>query len=109
MYDSDRRDSWTVWFISYFTEIKYNSYKGRYEELLKIQLEQLLSSFIIQLSSKVLSLRDEKAGIKESLLKYIESCGFDLKEYRSNLVEIKEQDSVTIYQISILINSLLLM
>ncbi len=66
------------------------------KELLKIQLENMLQTFILSLSTSILQKQNRDKN-------------FDFESYMDKIEELEKNKSYSIYQIAVLVNSLILM
>jgi glutamate dehydrogenase len=82
--------------------------KDSNKELLKTQLEQMLGNFVVKIVKDTIVNLSENDNIKESLIDYVKSKEFDLQDYQNRIDELKQNDSFSIYQIAVLVNSLVL-
>ena len=71
------------------------------KELVKSQLEELLEGFVIKISQDIIS---KNTTIKE----YLKQNDFDMSGYHDRIEDIKQNETYSIYQIVVLVNSLLL-
>ena len=78
------------------------------KELLKTQLEELLGGFVVKISKELVVDSEANRDINENLIEYIRQKEFDLEDYQERINELKTNDSFSIYQIAVLVNSLLL-
>jgi glutamate dehydrogenase len=82
--------------------------KDSNKELLKTQLEEMLGNFVIKIVKDVIINLSQSDDIKKSLIEYVKQKEFDLKDYQDRIDELKNNDSFSIYQIAVLVNSLVL-
>jgi len=78
------------------------------KELLKTQLEELLGGFVVNMSRDLVTGSEVNTDVKENLIKYLRQKEFDFEDYKQRIHELKTNDSFSIYQIAVLVNSLLL-
>jgi glutamate dehydrogenase len=82
--------------------------KDSNKELLKTQLEEMLGNFVVMIVKNIIVNLSENDNIKESLINYVKQKEFDLEDYQDRIDELKQNDSFSIYQIAVLVNSLVL-
>jgi len=78
------------------------------KELLKMQLDELLGGFVVKLAKELVTDTNLDEDINTNLIKYIGQKEFDFEDYKQRIEELTINDSFSIYQIAVLVNSLLL-
>ena len=78
------------------------------KEDLKVQLEDLIQKFIVEMSKTLFDFKTEQEHISGTLQRYIKKRNFDEESYQDKIEELRKAETFSIYQIATLVNSLLL-
>ncbi len=91
--------------IKYLENIKINQPN---EALLQEQLQMLIESLLVDLSLELISFQRSGEKIPQTVTNYLSEQQFDMKRYKIMLDFLKKSDTVTISDLSVIVNHFLL-
>ncbi len=91
--------------IKYLENIKINQPN---EALLQEQLQMLIESLLVDLSLELISFQRSGEEIQQTVTNYLSEQQFDMKRYKIMLDFLKKSDTVTILDLSVIVNHFLL-